>query len=475
MQLTQATQESLVALLCLDPEGAPLVESLVPLRFYDPIFHEFAEEAVRYRREFKRVPGEHTLDLLHSLTRKDKKREALYKALFDSIQETFKGLNREYVLKQATLFIRYQAVKKGVAKALEALEKPGEASVLEAEAALASAAKVTSEGFDPGTFLLDAKRSLGFLNQDHTAFHTGIKELDEAGLGAARKRLHVFVGLAGAGKSWWLVHLAKFAMMQRLKVLYVTLELDELEVSQRLIQSLFSVGKREAEHYRTLLEIKKGVIEGHKILEILKRPNLQNPKIADFLRKKLSDVPHKNPILVKQFPTGSLSPRELVAYLDALESYSKFVPDLILVDYADLMSPDEKFHEYRHAIGDIYKKLRGIAVERNIAIATASQSNRQGYKAKLITAENTAEDFSKIATADIVLTYNQTPMENELKLARLYVAKARTDADKYQVLISQAYSIGNFCIESWPMATNYFKFVEGASGVQEEEEYEEGE
>jgi len=176
-------------------------------------------------------------------------------------------------------------------------------------------------------------------------------------------------------------------------------------------------------------------------------------------------------LVIRQFPTGALTVRELKAYLDSLEMSQRIVPDLLLVDYADLMSVGTR--DYRHELSTLYKDLRGLAVERNIAVATASQANRESSGKKFITGRGVAEDFSKIATADVVITYNRTEAEMRLGTARLYVDKGRNEEDKFSVLIAQNYKTGQFCLGSTRMMDRYWRALE--QGVNDEVEEEETE
>jgi replicative DNA helicase len=154
-------------------------------------------------------------------------------------------------------------------------------------------------------------------------------------------------------------------------------------------------------------------------------------------------------LVIKEFPTGSLTVNGLKAYLDMLEN-SGFVPDLLIVDYVDLMKlPSDD--NYRIALGQIFKDTRGIAVESNMAVVTVSQSNRDGAKGKKVTGANVAEDWSKIGTADTIITYSQTDEERNMNLARIYVANARNDQDKITILISQNYAMNQFCKDSYLM------------------------
>ncbi len=162
-------------------------------------------------------------------------------------------------------------------------------------------------------------------------------------------------------------------------------------------------------------------------------------------------------IYIKQFPTGQMTVPMLQAYLDNLEATQGFLPDLILVDYPDLMSISKD--NYRLGLDDVYKALRGLAVTRNVALAVVSQSHRQAAKAKQVGAENVAEAYSKIATADTVITYTQTKGEQKLGLARLHVAAGRNDADKITVVISQQYGTGAFVIDSNLMVGNYWAML----------------
>jgi len=163
-------------------------------------------------------------------------------------------------------------------------------------------------------------------------------------------------------------------------------------------------------------------------------------------------------IWIKRFPTGALTIQGLETYLDAMDNYHHFQPDVIIVDYADLMSISSM--NLRIETGNLYKELRRIAVERNVAVATASQSNRLGEDAKVISLKHLAEDYSKAAIADNILAYCQTSQEQKLGLARLFIAKARDEEREQTILISQCYRIGQFCMNAIPMQNRYWDNLE---------------
>ena len=171
---------------------------------------------------------------------------------------------------------------------------------------------------------------------------------------------------------------------------------------------------------------------------------------------------------IREFPTGSLTINDLRAYLDTLEQVEHVVPDLLIVDYADLMKIDGA--NLRIDTGIIYRELRGIAMERGCALVTASQSNRSSADAKWVREGDIAEDWSKVMTADTILTYSQTVDERKLGLGRIFVAAVRDENDKWACLITQNYQMGQFCLDSIRLDDDvYWRIVNEHYGRQEQE------
>jgi hypothetical protein len=198
-------------------------------------------------------------------------------------------------------------------------------------------------------------------------------------------------------------------------------------------------------------------ISGFDTLKAKPALSMDDPHIRKKLERRIDRWSTRllDNIIIKEFPSGHLTVLQLRAYLDNLETSEKFVPDLLIVDYPDLLKLDKD--NYRLDLDDAFKELRGLAVSRNIALAAVSQSHRSAAKAKQVGVENVAEAYSKIAHSDVVLTYTQTPAENKLGLARLHVAAGRNDKDKFTVVISQAYNTGQFVVDSSIMRGTYWQ------------------
>jgi len=140
------------------------------------------------------------------------------------------------------------------------------------------------------------------------------------------------------------------------------------------------------------------------------------------------------------------------------------VPTVLIVDYPDLMHFNKD--NYRIALGTVTEELRGIAVERRLALFAPSQGNKNTMGAKYVRSKDVAEDVRKVNTADNVLTYSQTDGEKRHGLARLHVAHARNNESGDTVLITQSYTTGQFCMDSALMQRAYWDRLKAVTGEE---------
>ncbi len=472
-RLTLAIQENILVLLCFDKKHCKMIRNLVEPDLFESIYRDIAVRAYAYIDRFNEPPQEHISDELEEiLNGKDKRKAKRYEDVLLNLYGSKDTVNPDYTISRLSSFIREQRLRAAIIESAEVLQSGSEDAAADAELIIGRAIKTNIDTFDPGVRLSDVDRVLRFLDKQDKAFRTGISVLDEKNLGPARKALHLFIGLPKRGKTWWLTNLGKRALVDRYKVCHITLEVSEEITIQRYIQSLFGVAKWSQLDY---LVTDFGIDSLGRVEDLIRRkinPSafLDDPNIRNILKKKITRWGSRfDRLLVKEFPTSKLTTKQLEGYLDTLESVG-FIPDLLLVDYIDLMKIDSR--NYRHDLGGLYKDLRGIAVDRNIAVATVSQSNREGLSRKSLDEGNIAEDFSKIGTADTVITYNQTKAEKVLGLARLIVTNARNDTDGLTALISQNYAMGTFVRGAVPLKAKdvYFEAVDktGAEGEEDE-------
>lgn len=456
--LLGALQENLIVLACWDQTQAPIIRGVVDISLFGGPYRVLVARIFDYIDRFKKPPGDHLPDLLADKLESGTREATLYTEIIEQLHASKDGVNATYVMSQLETFIKRQSLRSIAIDLAKALQRDTEASLEEAQALLAKANTQTLSVFDPGIRLSDKKRSLAFLESAASAYPTGIPELDKRGFGPTRKELWLLIADSGAGKSWGLTQLAKCALMSRARVCHISLEMSDDFCAQRYFQALFAIAKRKESFQNVKFKRDTlGRITGFDDVRITPKLSLDDPGI----RRKLEGLIDKwslrllDNIFVKQFPTGALTIAQLKAYLDNLEATQSFLPDLLIIDYPDLFKLDK--NNYRLALDEVFKELRGIAVARNIAVAAVSQSHRGAAKAKQVGADNVAEAYSKIAHSDVVLTYSQTKAEQKLGLARLYVAKGRNDSAKFAIVISQQYAIGSFVLDSNIMAGNYWE------------------
>lgn len=469
--LLGSLQENLVTLLVYDPTSAPIIRGTVGIELWGGPFRIIATRAYDYLDKYKAPAGDHLPDLLTDKLEGENKREGqLYADIIENIYNSKDKINKEYVMSQLETYVKRQALRSVAIELTKALQRDTEESLEEAEHLITKSNHVSLSLFDPGTYLSDKKRALRFLDIAESALPTGIPELDRRNLGPVRKELWLLIANAKRGKSWSLIHLAKMALMHRVRVVHISLEMSEERCAQRYFQAMLALSKRNEPVQTTrFVRDKLNRITDFEDARVMPALTLDDPHIRKKLEKSIDRWALRafGNIVIKAFPTGMLTMPQLTAYLDNLEATQQFVPDLLILDYPDLMKLDK--NNFRLSLDELFKDLRGLLVKRNIAGAAVSQSNRSGEKAKQVGSENVAEAYSKIAHADTVLTYSQTEAEHKLGLARLHVAAARNDDDKFSLLISQNYTMGNFVVDSAMMVNNYWSMIGSKTGDEDGE------
>lgn len=470
-QLQRSIQENLLILLTYSTEHFKMIRNLVPVATFGGMYRQAVAEIYNYIDDYDTPPTDHLPDLFEKeLTNKDPKVVTAYEQLILNIREGKDTVNPRFVIDKLQSFLSIQALTAGIIDASEKLQQETDDAVEVAESILSNALSRRIQVFNPGIFFGDTGKSLNFLTVDPATqtFSTGIKELDQRHLGPTRQELHLLMGLTNRGKSWWLIQLGKYAMLHRLKVCHITLEMKEDLVAQRYVQAMFAVGKEKVPQ-KIMRFVKNNDDRLSSIYEdeMLPKISLKDTNAHAELKKKMEPwAPKLNNLVIKQFPTRQLTFSTLRGYLDLLESSHRFVPDILLLDYADIMQVDPK--DYRLGTRSNYEHLRGLAGERDMAINTVTQANREGARSGDLKETHVGEDYSKLQTADVGIFYNQTKEEAKYGFARLYVGKARNDIAREMIFISQGYGIGQFCCDSVAYKESYKEVVKQHSDGKEQ-------
>lgn len=473
-KLTTSLQESVLTLLCMNEDEGAIAAGLVDLELFEPPYDDIAARALAYRAKYGKPPGNAHLDDLfdHILADHKNKRHKLYQQVLGNILEQADGLNAPYVLSRVNEFTDAQNLKAAIIEAGQKYQAGIEPDVAEVKNILHKAITLRAEPMDSGTFLSDKKRILGFINPDsNPAYALGIPELDRRGLGPTPGEALGFMAPMKRGKTWFCIHAGTMGIMQNANVLHISLEMGDERIMPRYLQRLMAIAKRKEEFEITRFELDKlKRISG--FIRESQRPELafSDPDIQKKIGRKMDQWGDRlgRKLVVKSFPTSTLTMGQLEAYMNGLEATHGFIPNMLILDYPKLTKLDDR-QDLRIALGRRMEELRGICVKRNLAGIFPFQSNREGEGAKLITSAHTGEDYSLGQTVDLLITYNQTKMEKELGLARLLVAAGRNEEDGFQVAITQNYRTGQFVMQSAYLPTDYWKYTKKASGQEEDD------
>jgi replicative DNA helicase len=198
--------------------------------------------------------------------------------------------------------------------------------------------------------------------------------------GLSRKSLSVALAGTGVGKTLFMTHCAAANLMQGLNVLYITMEMAEERIAERIDANLLDV---------TLDDLK------------------EMPK--DVYDKKIGRVQGKThgKLIIKEYPTASAGSAHFRHLINELRLKRNFHPDVIYIDYLNICMSSRirmgaNVNSYT-LIKAIAEELRGLAVEMNVPIMTATQTTRSGYSSSDIGLEDTSESFGLPATADLMI------------------------------------------------------------------------
>ena len=345
---------------------------------------------IEYFTEYKTSP---TLDVMK--VKVDTIDSDILKAtVIDTLKEVVKHLDADdidFVKDESLKFCKNQSLKAAIVDSVELLQR-GDYDAIKFR--IDEAMKSGTDRDIGHEYMIDIDDRFSETTRKTTA--TGwdsIDQLLDGGMGPGE--LGVVVAPAGIGKSWGLVNIAANAVKAGKTVIVYTLELSGAYVGLRFDSVFTGIAAQNLKFYQ------------------------------DDIKKRVAEL--DGDLIIKYYPTKSATVNTLKAHLDRCIMLGK-KPDLVIVDYADLLRGNGN-KEIRHELGNIYEDLRGMAGEYELPIWTASQANRSALEDDVIGAEKIAESYSKIMTADFVLSLSRKIEDKIAGTGRFHVIKNRFGPD----------------------------------------------
>ena len=391
-QFGTSFQSKIIASLMSDIKFVQTISDILQPDMFDSDSNKWLVKTIRkYYYEYKKQP---TLEVIkYKIDEIDN--DVLKSGVVEKLRDVWKNIEStdlEFVQSETLDFCKNQTLKSAILESVDMLENKnydGIKSIID-DAMKAGTERDLGHDYIPSleTRLEESSRITVKTPWDV------INDITDGGLGAGE--LGVIVAPAGIGKSWTLQALGSEVIKKGKTVVHYSLELNENYVGLRY-DSIFS-------------GVTTANIKYHK----------------EDVQKKISKLPGK--LLIKYFPTKAASVQTLGAHLKQIELSGVDI-DMVIVDYADILMPTGNFKEKRHAIGNIYEDLRGLAGELEIPIWTASQANRSALEEDVIGADKVAEDYSKVMTADFVMSMSRKVEDKIANTGRFHVIKNRFGID----------------------------------------------
>ena len=391
-QFGTSFQSKIIASLMSDIKFIQTISDILEPDMFDSDSNKWLVKTIRkYYYEYKKQP---TLEVIKYKI-DEIENDVLKSGVVEKLRDVWKNIEStdlEFVQSETLDFCKNQTLKNAILESVDLLENKnydGIKSIID-DAMKAGTERDLGHDYIPS---LDVRLEESSRITVKTPWDV-INDITDGGLGAGE--LGVVVAPAGIGKSWTLQALGSEVVRKGKTVVHYSLELNENYVGLRY-DSIFS-------------GVTTANIKYHK----------------EEVQKQISKLSGK--LLIKYFPTKAASVQTLGAHLKQIELSGVDI-DMVIVDYADILMPTGFFKEKRHAIGNIYEDLRGLAGELEIPIWTASQANRSALEEDVIGADKVAEDYSKVMTADFVMSMSRKVEDKIANTGRFHVIKNRFGID----------------------------------------------
>jgi len=235
-------------------------------------------------------------------------------------------------------------------------------------------------------YLQDYEERFKFYHQKESRIQFDLEYFNKITKGGLpNKTLNIALAGTGVGKSLFMCHMAAASMMEGHNVLYITLEMAEEKIAERIDANLLNVG----------------------IQNITDLPRPMFDSKVDSIAKKT-----QGSLIIKEYPTASAHSGHFKSLLNELALKKSFKPDIIFVDYLNICASsryraNSNVNSYSY-IKAIAEELRGLAVESNLPIVSATQTTRSGFGSSDVELTDTSESFGLPATADLMFALIST-------------------------------------------------------------------
>jgi replicative DNA helicase len=391
-------QTKLIKIFLEDSEFEHQITDIIKSKYFDNIHHRLLfEHIIKYINKYNVTPTYDTLRSLISYKEKGLQREHLVELV--DIISNYKHNDKAYVADVSLEFCRKQSLKDGLFKAAKAWGREDYDSI---SVIISDSLKLGEPKSSGHNYLMDVEKRLVAEKRNPVTAMEGLDSIIGGGLSGGE--LGILLAPTGGGKSMGLVKFAANAIMDGKKAVYYSLEMKEERIGQRFDAALNKIPLKYVAEY------------------------------VDVIRETSQHIKNKGgELFIKEFPTGTATVNTLRAHLQTLERDFGIIPDVMFVDYADIMKSTADYAERRYNLTSIYESLRALAMELNIPIWTATQANRDAINSPRFDLKVISESLGKAQTADVILGIARPEEDKLVKRGKMMILKNRNGEDGFAI------------------------------------------
>lgn len=450
--ISMTPERNIVTSLIMDDK---FIKALAPIIKPELLKASYAKEVASWALEYYNAYGEAPKQAIQDLY-VEKRSSAKYdEDTAESIATFLQSLSQEYVKKnleystdQAETYLKIRSLEM-FKENLETAIATNDAT--KGEALIANFSRVGKPEGEGISITSDTVSIISAYEQEEELVYSYPGALAKVCGTPKRGDLAAVLAAVKKGKSGFMWFAAEQAMMAGCKVAFFSLEMTKTQVIRRAWNSLTASPKADGIFRIPYFDRDENTSEDNPCEISYKETTrvavpLDN---TEEFQKRLKLKFRGGDCRIFAIPGYTSSIEDIISHLDNMQYYDNFIPDVVIIDYADILRPSNNAgKEYRHQLNDIWLKLRWLARSRNIHVLTASQTNRAGFS-KDLSIEDIAEDMRKLAHVSSLFGLNQTKKEKQEGVIRVVDLLQREEASCFQQAVClQNLQIGRFYLDS---------------------------
>ena len=401
-----AFQVKVLSSLLTHKEFLQNINDVLSEGYFDNQAHKWIiGEILNYYEQYHTTP---TMEVL-KVEMKKVENEVLQLSIKEQLREAYQASNEdlEYVENEFSSFCKNQQLKKALLSSVDLLNSGDFESI---RGLIDNALKAGAEKNIGHEYIKDTEARYREEARTIVATPWGkFNDLMQGGLGNGDFGL--IFGNPGGGKSWTLVALGGYAVKMGYNVVHYTLELGEDYVGRRY--DAFFTG----------------------------RPVDTLHKHKDKVEEIVKELPGQ--LIIKEYAPGQATVNTLRAHIQKCSDL-EFKPDLVIIDYVDLLSSKKRSQDRKGEIDDIYVSTKGLAKELQLPIWSVSQVNRAGAKDDVIEGDKAAGSYDKIMITDVAISLSRKKEDKVNGTGRFHIMKNRYGMDGMTFSVVADTSTGHF-------------------------------